>query len=172
MKEDEASADEASTRSEPLSVPPPGASIEVSRPGRLSKHKIGAISSCVLWVLSILLSFAIPGTSPWIWLPDATLLIGFFPLLFAWSPSWPWLVFGVLTLGIGFLFLVFSFIADSYFPVQLHAGKHHLEQYHPWWIWVLLGAGATIYGAGRMTKNIASKIIDKSQASKSKQIKP
>ncbi len=126
---------------------------------RVSRKKVATISSCVLWVLSIILSFTVPSTSSLIWLPDATLLVGFFPLLFVWSPSWPWLVFGVCNLGIGFLLLMFSCIPDDPFPQALRTGKHHLADFHRWEIWILLGGLATTYGGVRLSKNIVHMII-------------
>ena len=121
---------------------------------KVKDHKSAAIASCVLWVLSIILSLTIPTSSQLIWAPDAVLLIGFLPLLFSWSPSWPWLVFGVCNLFIGGFLLVLYCLGDDEFPKALHAGKHHLTEYHPWGTWMVLGVIVTVYGAVRLIKNI------------------
>lgn len=128
---------------------------------RLTKKKVGAIASCALWVLSIALSFTIPPSSNLIWLPDAILLVGFFPLLFVWSPSWPWIVFGLFNLSIGFFINIIFCLPDDPFPVQLRSGKHHLTEFHPWQPWMLIGLLATIYGFGRLTKNIVLMVLAK-----------
>lgn len=123
--------------------------VEKSRAG-----KIASIVSCVFWVGGFALAFVIPPGNPFIWVPDTLLLVGFLPLLLLWRFSWPWIVFGLFNFGIGFVLLLLECIPDDAFPAQLHAGKHHLAQYHDWRVWELLGFLAFVYGAGRMTKNI------------------
>ncbi len=47
----------------------------------MSASKIAGIVSAVLWIVGFALAFVVPSTSPFMWVPDALLLIGFFPLL-------------------------------------------------------------------------------------------
>ena len=133
-------------------------------PGKKRNHKRAAVVSCVLWVVSLILSFAIPPTNSYIWVPDVFLLVGFIPLLFSWSPSWPWLAFGFLNFFIGSFLLLLSCMPDAPFPKELHAGKHHIVEFHPWAPWMILGLLAFLYGAGRMTKNIVLWLINKQKA--------
>lgn len=135
-------------------------------------HRTAAIVSCVLWVVSLILSFTIPPTSPYIWVPDVFLLIGFIPLLFSWSPSWPWLVFGFLNFAIGSFLLLLSCLDDAPFPKELHAGKHHIVEYHPWAPWMILGLLAALFGVGRITKNIVRWIIVKQKAKTNAVVSP
>lgn len=132
-------------------------------------HKRAAIASSVLWVLSLVLSFSIPPSSPYIWVPDVVLLLGFIPLLFSWSPSWPWLLFGVLNIVIGAFLLLLYCLPDDPFPKGLHAGKHHICEYHPYAPWAIIGILATVYGIGRMVKNI---VLWCSARNKAKQSNP
>lgn len=61
------------------------------------KVLIVSVLSTVLWAVSIVLSFVIkPGDSR-IFMPDALLLLGFFPLLWLWRRGWITFLFGLLT---------------------------------------------------------------------------
>jgi hypothetical protein len=117
-------------------------------------RQIGGIVSCVIWVAGIALAFMIPPKSPFIYIPDTMLLLGFFPLLFLWKYSWPWIVFGLLNIGIGILLQVIEYSPDNLFPADLLKPKHHLAQYHPATVWWFTGLIATLFGFGRLTKNI------------------
>lgn len=116
--------------------------------------KIGGIASAVIWIVGIALAFVVPSTSKFIFVPDALLLLGFFPLLYLWKYSIPWLVFGALNFGIGILLLVIQLSDDSLFPKDLLPPKHHLAQYHPPIVWYVTGTIAFIFGAGRLIKNV------------------
>lgn len=116
--------------------------------------KLAGLSSCVIWVVGIALAFVIPPKSTFIYVPDALLMFGFFPLLFLWRFSWPWLVFGVLNIGIGILLQVIEYSPDNLFPAELLKPKHHLAEYHPAIDWWLTGVLATGYGVVRLVKNI------------------
>lgn len=136
---------------------------EKPKPEKSRKAKIAGIVSCVLWVAGFGLAFVIPPGSPFIWVPDTLLLLGFVPLLLLWRFSWPWIVFGLFNFGIGFVLLLLDCLPDSVFPAELHAGKHHLSQYHDWRTWQLCGLLSFVYGTGRMTKNIVLWSIAKSK---------
>ena len=116
--------------------------------------KIAGISSCVTWLLGIGLAFLIPPASSFIYVPDALLMFGFFPLLFLWRFSWTWLVFGALNFGIGILLQVIQYSPDNLFPADLLTPKHHLAEYHPAIDWWLTGVLATGYGVCRLVKNL------------------
>lgn len=147
---------------------------------KMSASKIAGIVSAVLWILGFALAFVIPADNPLMWVPDALLLIGFFPLLFFWKPSWPWLVFGVLNVIIGFVLLVGTFIpvetltsemnkareqltaqkspyasvfSESSTQQMAHVHTHLVKQHSPW-TWMIIGIVSTIYGIVRMIKNM------------------
>ncbi len=146
---------------------------------KMSASKIAGIVSAVLWIVGFALAFVIPADNPFMWVPDAMLLIGFFPLLFFWKPSWPWLVFGILNVVIGFVLLVGTFIpvdtlttemkkareqlteqkspyasvfSESSTQQMAHVHTHLVKQHSPW-TWMLVGVFSTIYGIVRMIKN-------------------
>jgi hypothetical protein len=146
----------------------------------MSASKIAGIVSAVLWILGFALAFVIPADNPLMWVPDALLLIGFFPLLFFWKPSWPWLVFGVLNVIIGFVLLVGTFIpvetltsemnkareqltaqkspyasvfSESSTQQMAHVHTHLVKQHSPW-TWMIIGIVSTICGIVRMIKNM------------------
>lgn len=144
-----------------------------------SGSKWATISSAVLWILGFALAFVIPAQSPFMWVPDALLLVGFLPLLYLWKPSWPWIVFGVLNIVIGFVLLVATFLPVESLTSemgkarqQLEAAKspyaavfsttsaeqmanvhRHLAKQHSPWTWMLVGVFSTAYGFIRMLKN-------------------
>lgn len=147
---------------------------------KMSASKIAGIVSAVLWILGFALAFVIPAENPLMWVPDALLLIGFFPLLFFWKPSWPWLVFGILNVVIGFVLLVGTFIPVDTLTTEMkkareqltaqkspyasvfsetsteqmaHVHTHLVKQHSPW-TWMLVGVFSTIYGIVRMIKNM------------------
>lgn len=145
----------------------------------MSASKIAGIVSAVLWIVGFALAFVVPSNSPFMWVPDALLLIGFFPLLIFWKPSWPWLVFGVLNVVIGFVLLVATFLpvetltaemakareqltatkspyASMFSPTATEQMAHvhtHLAKQHSPWTWMIIGVISTIYGVVRMIKN-------------------
>lgn len=146
----------------------------------MSASKIAGIVSAVLWIVGFALAFVVPSNSPLMWVPDALLLIGFFPLLIFWKPSWPWLVFGVLNVVIGFVLLVATFLpvetlttemakareqltaakspyASMFSPTATEQMAHvhtHLAKQHSPWTWMIIGVISTIYGIVRMIKNM------------------
>lgn len=115
-------------------------------------RKVSAVLSAVLWTVGFFLAFVIPKTSPIIWVPDFLLLVGFFPLLFVWKPSWPWLVFGCCNLFIGFVLEVSKFLPDDSLPPEMRLVRAHLVEYHAPMAWMFVGVVALIYGAIRFVK--------------------
>jgi len=114
---------------------------------KLSKSSIAAIS---IWVLSFSLACKIEPGTRFIFVPDALLLFGFIPLLIASRARWFWLLFGLGNLFVGFVLEITSLIpAEKFQPFeQYHVieMKHHLDAYHPFIIWMLIGAFATVTG--------------------------
>ena len=125
------------------------------------KNKIATWIACAFWGISIALSFAIPPSSPLIWIPDTFLLLGFLPLLYICPWSIVWIIFGALTLFIGWFLLLLTCIPDSSLPAQAIGVKKHLAEYHPAWSWMILGLGVTICGIIRMTINTVKMLSKK-----------
>ena len=113
--------------------------------------KVAAIASTVLWILGFGLAFVIPARSPFGWVPDGMLLVGFFPLLYAWRPGWPWVVFGVLNTVVGFLLLIAFYIPDTNFTNEMIIVRKHLAEQHSPFTWMTIGIASTIFGIVRMT---------------------
>ncbi|HEY9676515.1 MAG TPA: hypothetical protein V6C76_00835 [Drouetiella sp.] len=124
----------------------------MSEPGKEKSKaaKIAAIASTILWVVGFGLAFVIPAASPFGWVPDAMLLVGFFPLLYAWKPGWPWVVFGVLNTFVGFVLLVAAFMPDTNFTPEMILVRKHLAEQHSPYTWMVIGILSTIFGAVRM----------------------
>lgn len=112
--------------------------------------KVAAIASTVLWILGFALAFVVPANSPFGWVPDGMLLVGFFPLLYAWKPGWPWVVFGVLNTIVGFLLLVAFYIPDTNFTRDMIIVRKHLAEQHSPYTWMVIGIMSTIFGMVRM----------------------
>jgi hypothetical protein len=117
-------------------------------------RKICAIASCVIWMAGIGVAFIFKPDSNMIYVPDALMLLGFVPLLYAWRFSWPWLVFGAINFGIGVFLEAIKYIPDSYFPKDLWPPKHHLAEYHPSITWWVFGGLALLFGTVRLVKNL------------------
>lgn len=129
-------------------------SSSANRPGK----KIAGILAIFLWLLSIGLSFAIPPGSELIWVPDAVLLLGFFPLLWICPYSLVWIAFGILTAFIGFFLLLLTNIPTSSLPAETHKVKEHLAEYHPSWSWMLLGVLGTAGGVVKLFLNLIKRL--------------
>lgn len=140
---------------EDKSEPPKGKKKEVTR-----TTKVASWTACGLWALSIILSFCIPPNSPAIWIPDAILLLGFYPLIWICPWSLVWIAWGILTTFIGWFLLLLSCLPDSGLPAQSLGVKHHLAEYHVCWPWLIMGALVTICGTIRLIINTV-KLIQK-----------
>jgi hypothetical protein len=109
---------------------------------KLTKSGTLAIS---LWALSFILACRIHPGSHFIWVPDTLLLFGFLPLLISSRACWLWLVFGLGNLFAGCVLDIASVIpAEKFVPYHVVEIKHHLDQYHPFIIWMLIGAVSTV----------------------------
>ncbi len=125
------------------------------------KAKIAGWLACFLWVLSMVLSFYIPPSSSYIWVPDFVLLIGFLPLIYICPYSLIWIVFGILTAFIGCFLQLLTNIPDAPFPPASIIVKKHLADYHPCWSWMIVGTLVTICGTIKLVINICKYFIKK-----------
>jgi hypothetical protein len=121
------------------------------------RHRIAAIISGLIWTISLFLSFVVATNSPYIWMPDFLLLVGFCPLLYIWRPVWPWFVFGLLNAFIGMVLETTKFLPDQIFPGEIVKLKHHLSEFHVGLVWILIGLGAIFYGALRLVRGLILK---------------
>ncbi len=126
--------------------------------GSLNTKKIAGWAACVLWLLSIILSFCIPTSSPLIFLPDTVLLLGFMPLILICPYSLVWIAFGVLTAFIGCFLLLLTHIPNSALPADTHAIKMHLAEFHPSWSWMIIGGVFAIAGILKLFYNLALRL--------------
>jgi hypothetical protein len=124
--------------------------------GKSSLAKSAGILSLILWVLGFGLAFVIPPLSYFYWVPDALLLIGFWPLLLVWRSGWPWIAFGILNIVIGFVLEMMMFLPDTNFTIEMKLVRKHLAEYHCALVWILIGAASFIYGLFRFTKSSIS----------------
>jgi len=136
---------------------PKTANLRVSQKMKSLREKVAAVLSAVLWTLGFFLAFVISSLSPYIWLPDFLLLLGFIPLLFIWKPGWPWLVFGVVNVFIGFALEVTKFLPPGSLPAAMRPFREHLSQYHVSLDWILVGGFAFLYGLFRILKGVVVK---------------
>jgi hypothetical protein len=111
-------------------------------------HRKATITATVLWIVGFALAFVIPKASPYLWLSDALLLLGFWPLLWSYRSRWLWLLFGISNAGIGSILLVAKYlpassISDRPDIIKIQA---HLSDYHFPYVWVLIGLISTLVG--------------------------
>lgn len=126
--------------------------------------KLASWTACGLWVLSIILSFCIAPKSAQIWIPDAVLLLGFYPLIWVCPWSLVWIAWGILTTFIGWFLLLLTCLPDSSLPAQSIGVKQHLAEYHVCWPWLIMGALITICGTIRLIINTVKLLRRKTKA--------
>ncbi|MDP3507774.1 MAG: hypothetical protein Q8T09_07260 [Candidatus Melainabacteria bacterium] len=122
------------------------------------KSLIATALSTSLWLMSIILAFQIPATSPLIWLPDSLLLLGFVPLLLLVKQSWLVLLFGLSNAFIGFFLLVLTHLESDKFVGEVLMMKQHLVTMHSPWAWLVIGLLVTVWGAIASTIDIVKLI--------------
>ncbi len=117
--------------------------------------KIAALAATILWVVGFSLNFVIKPGERFIWVPDALLLLGFWPLLFVYKAGWTWFGFGVCNMAIGFFLELMVHLPSDIFksPDQIIV-RDHLIQMHSPLTWILIGAISTLYGLFRMIKTV------------------
>lgn len=124
-----------------------------------------SICACVIWTVSFILSFVLKPDSPYIWLPDFLLLLGFVPLLVSYKAAWPWFVFGIGNMLVAFSIETARYMPDSVLPVQAMPAKEHLYQMHVSIVWIRMGLLSLIYGLFRVLKKITIWLIKKTKKS-------
>jgi hypothetical protein len=109
-----------------------------------------------LWVLGIALGFVIPPQSKFLCVPDALLLIGFWPFLVQLRARLLWLFFGIFNTFIGFTLLVVKYLPDDNFKVdpKVLAVKVHLAQYHEPFAWISVGIISAVIGVIRVLLSV------------------
>ncbi len=133
---------------------------------KLFKKK-SSLLAVLLWTMSFILAFRIPPHSQYIWIPDALLLLGFFPLLIAGRARWLWLAFGLGNLVVGATLALAICIPDRLFePYHMAQMNAHLRLYHPYLVWLLISLLSAVIGVILLIISLASwliKIADKKQ---------
>ena len=114
---------------------------------KTKKSLVATVLSTALWILSLVLAFQIPATSPLIWLPDSLLLLGFVPLLVIARQSWLVLLFGLSNAFIGFFLLVLIHLESDKFVGDVLLMKQHLITMHSPWAWLYIGTAISVWGA-------------------------
>ena len=110
-------------------------------------------TATIFWILGFALAFVIPAKSKFIFLPDALLLIGFWPFLWQWRFSLRWIIFGVLNMGIGFILQISEYLPNEKFTHEMILAKEHLANQHSPITWIVVGFVSTVFGLIRFFKN-------------------
>ncbi len=119
-------------------------------------RKVLNISAIVCWIVSFILSCTVPPASPFIWLADTLLLIGFWPLLISMKARWLWLVFGICNVFIGFVLLVAIYLPEAELAkYHLLAVNTHMKLYHSYLAWLIIGILSTIVALVILTTSLA-----------------
>ncbi len=113
--------------------------------------KRSTILAAVIWIISLILAFRIPPSSSFIWLPDALLLLGFYPLFISTKSPWLWFIFGLIDTFVGFMLLIVR-SAPKEELVRLHVLEinAHMQSYHPYYVWTIIGILSTIIGLAQL----------------------
>jgi len=110
-----------------------------------------------MWIGGFILAFIIPPRSYFYWIPDALLLLGFWPLLWEGNAKWLWLVFGVLNFFIGIVLQISAVLPDQYFkPDAVLSVKTHLQDYHSPLAWMAIGVFSVLVGLIRLVSTFSS----------------
>jgi len=144
------------------SPPDPG----VTKPKKTKAAKVAGLAATILWVLGFLLTCLLPPRSTFVWLGDALLLIGFWPLLWIWRPGWPWLVFGVLNTAIGCLLAIAPYLPETNFTHEMIVVRNHLRDSHSALTWMFIGIISAVVGLVRMICHLCQWIAKRSKQSR------
>jgi len=102
--------------------------------------KKSSIVAAIMWVIGIILAFKIPPSSNFIWLPDALLLFGFYPLFISSKSPWLWLIFGFIDIFIsGILLIAASAPPEELTRLHVLEMNNHMQSYHPYYTWAIIG---------------------------------
>jgi hypothetical protein len=125
------------------------------------KALAAGITSTALWVLSIVLAFVIKPGQSLAFVPDALLLLGFFPLLIIWRRGWLTFLFGIFNAFIGFFLLILQYLPDDKFTGSMQMMRNHLLSMHSSWTWIILGLVALTWGASSLIVSSVRWVIKK-----------
>ena len=125
---------------------------------------VATVVSTVLWVLSIILAFMIKPGHALAFVPDALLLLGFFPLLILWRRGWVILLFGFFNAFIGFFLLLLEFLPDEKFTGAMQAMRQHLLSMHSCWTWMTVGVVALLWGSLSIAVTVTNWFLKKRKA--------
>ena len=123
------------------------------------KVLVATIGSTAMWVMSIVLAFVIKPGESLAFVPDALLLLGFFPLLILWRRGWLTFLFGLFNALIGFFLLVLQYLDDDKFTGPMQLMRNHLLSMHCSWTWIILGLVALIWGASSMAVSLVRWVV-------------
>jgi hypothetical protein len=119
--------------------------------------KKSSIIAAVIWIVSVIFAFTIPPPSKFIWLPDALLLFGFYPLFISMRSAWLMLAFGVINFFVGFGLLIMQCAPKEELIRLEHIARFnlietssHVIAYHPYYVWGLIGILSAIIGLGQL----------------------
>jgi hypothetical protein len=115
------------------------------------KVLIVTLVSTLMWVASLVFSFVIKPADKLVFIPDALLLLGFFPLLWLWRRDWLTFLFGLFNGLIGFFLVILQFLPDEKFTGAMQLMRTHLLQMHSSWTWLILGVVAMLWAAVGMS---------------------
>jgi hypothetical protein len=119
------------------------------------------IGSTLMWVLSIVLALVIKTGDRLAFVPDALLLLGFFPLLMLWRRGWLTFLFGLFNALIGFFLLIVRYLPDDKFTGAAGQMRDHLLNMHSAWTWLILGLVALIWGASSIAVSLVRLVLKK-----------
>lgn len=124
-----------------------------------SKLKIASITSSVMWIAAFLLLFIFKEGDKNVWISDALMLTGFWPVLFVYRAGWTWFLFGILNMAIGFILEVARQLPEEVYTQaslsnEMILAKEHVLTMHPCMPWIIIGFLSMLYGLFRITKTI------------------
>jgi hypothetical protein len=122
--------------------------------------KKSGLISALIWIISFGLAFLIPPPSILICLPDALLLIGFFPLLLSVRSPWLWFIFGVIDAFIGIILLIFlSSPQEELIRLHIFEANRHMQSYHPYYVWVIIGMLSATIGIWQLLYKLSKWLL-------------
>ncbi len=121
--------------------------------------KIAGLVSTIFWVIAFLLLFIFKEGDKNVWISDALMLTGFWPVLFVYRAGWTWFIFGILNMAIGFILEVARQLPpDIYTKAQLSnemlLAKEHVLTMHPCMPWIIIGFLSALFGLFRIIKTV------------------
>lgn len=121
--------------------------------------KIAGIASTIMWICSFVLLVTFKAGDKNVWISDALLLTGFWPVLFVYKAGWTWFIFGILNMAIGFILEVARQLPEEVFTKaaltsEMMQTKEHVLTMHPCMPWIIIGFFSSLFGAARIIRTI------------------